>query len=279
MRKHELYESVQEKLKFTSNDIDIVRNTLNKIVMHEQKHLDKINNEYKEINEALQKDKNEGEITEKEYKKRTSKNTENYNNRRKFFKEESGLPKEYYELLQPFFDSKDSLLIKNENFKIKIHIDTYPFVLLYKEVLTYEKKVMGKDFKIQLNLSYDKKKVVNLEISIKGSKEKEMYAKISMELEPKLASFFDTEQEVDLDPFTLRNNQLEILDIITFDALINLDKNDIESTILLTMDYPINITKSSLYPAFQQGIKEFLTPPTPERTNRKKNSKIFKQNK
>lgn len=279
MKKYELYELVQEKLKFTSNDIDKVRETLNKIVIHEQKHLDKINNEYKETNAKLQKDKNEGKITEKDYKQRASKNTENYNDRRKFFKEESGIPKEYYESLQPFFDSKDSLLIENDNFKIKIHIDTYPFVLLYKEVLTYEKKVMGKDFKIQLNLSYDKKKVVSLEISVKGSKEKEMYAKISMELEPKLTSFFDKEQEVDLDPFTLRNNQLEILDIITFDALINLDKNDIESTILLTMDYPINITKSSLYPAFQKGIKEFLNNNPPEIKNTKKNSNSFKQNK
>lgn len=290
MRNHELYEIIQEKLKYKSSDIDKVRDTLKNIVLHEQKHLDKINNEYKERNEKLDADKGEGIISHEEYKKQKAKITKEYNTRRDLFKEESVTTLEYYKYLESFLvknngdlkdsdPTKQSLLIEHGNFKNNFFLDSYPFVLLYREVLSYEKKVKGNDFKIILNLSYNKQKIISLEISIKDKNHNEMYAKIPMELEPKISSFIDTEQKIDLDAFTLRHDQLEILNIITFDALINLDKNDIESTILLTMDYPINISKSSLYPAFQKGIKDFINEKNPEIINTKKNSKTLKQNK
>lgn len=262
MKKDELYESIQKKINFQSDDVDKVRESLNKIIAHQQKHLDQINNEYREIDRILQKDKFEGKLTEEEYKNKVSINTDNYNDRRTLFKEESRVPKEYYDSLQPFFDSENSLLMESENFKTKISLDDYPFVLLYKELFVYEKKVLNNDFRIEFVLSSNKNDISNLIISLQDNKRNEIYLKISMDLEAKLVLYIDTEQDINMSKSFIEKSNLGVLDILNLEKLI-----DIENTMSLTMDYNIKISESSLYPILQKSVTDFLKLETPEIKN------------
>lgn len=281
-KKYDFYELIQSKISLKSESADEIRNALSEIINYEKNYLDKINNDYEAQQEKLEKDNLEGKITEKEYKKISGKNTDRYNEERVLSRKGKGIAKELYKKLEPFMHSKDSLLIKENNFNLKFFLDMGSLVLLYKEQLTYEKEVLGNKFKIEFNLSSDNKKIYGLKILMIDKSGYEIYVDVSMEPEPQLTSFVDTKQKIQLERinvFPSKVNTSNIIKMIDFESFIDLNTNDIESTILLTLDYELNISKSPLYPDFQQGIKEFLNNTTPEITNTKKNSNSFKQNK
>lgn len=255
-----------------SNEINEIRNILVDIVEYEEKYLLNLEQEFiktvKKLKEKLEL-KNINNINQEEFDLAIKKNTQDYYDKQVKEKIKNAAPKGLYERLERYYDNNNEVNVNVGGFNLKFEINLDYLVTIYTERLSYLKESLDQIFKISINKNNETKEILSLEITAnnKNSNGEELYMIIIMsDNNLTINNFCDSTKNIELDKRYYKKSDIEVLNLITFDSILNLAPIELENIILLTTDRKIKLSNNSLYSLVKNELNEFIE--TLETTNK-----------
>lgn len=243
-----------------SSEINDIRNILSEISEYEKNYLKNIYEEKIRIEEKLKKDLQLKVITDEQFNLAIEKNAEVHSGKQVKSEIKNLAPKGLYENLNKYYNSDNNVTINVGNFNLLFEINSQYLVTVYQEKLSYEKKINEEDFIININTDKDEKKIVSLEIMIKEKMHPNniFYIIVIMKDVLTVNTIYDDRNNINLDNRGFEKNNKKVLDLISWNSLLNVSPIELENLILLTTDNKIDFSNNTLYASAQKGLNDFI---------------------
>lgn len=243
-----------------SAEISDIRNILSKISEYEENYLLNIDKERNAIDKKLKKDLELKIINQEEFRVATNKIAGDYYNKSANGKIKLSAPKGLYEKLDQYYDKNKEIIINIRNFNLTFEINNEHLITSYLEKLHYEKKINEEKIIIKINTSKHLNQTFFLEICVNNERNPEdsFYIIVTIEDTLKINAIYNEQNNIELDERNFPKNDSKILDLITWDSLLNMSPLELENLILITTDEKIDFSKNKLYASAQKGLNDFI---------------------